>query len=113
MARRFFENAAGPSSFMPAVTAAVPFSVAHMQSINGARHATQPFVGAAKMPPEPLNELWKARGSPRVENSQSPVPTAWIAEFGATGAIPPGALEHQSLRNSELTSLRALRLCKC
>jgi hypothetical protein len=107
MARQFFENAVGPLPFIPAVTAAVPFSTAHIQSINGPR---QPFVSAAKKSPEPLDELWKGRGSPRVESDQSPAPAAWTAEFGITGAATLGALDHQPPQKSALTRFVLLQI---
>src|ERR1700733_5125012 len=98
MARRFFEDAAGPSSSMPAVTAAVPFSAAHLQHINGARQATPPF-NVAQMSPKPLDELWKARGSPRLDSVRSPAPAAWAAEFGSAGHAVLGAVERQLHQN--------------
>lgn len=107
MARRFFENAVGPSSSMPAVAAAVPFSAAHLQSLGGSRQITPPVVSVAQKSPEPLESLWKSRESPQLENNLSYAPAAWTAEFGIAGPATPGVLERQLRQNSALTRLLA------
>lgn len=107
MARRFFENAAGPSSSIPAVTPAVPFSAVHLQNINGSRQAT-PSFNAAQMSSEPLDELWKARGSPRLDSVRSPVPAAWAAGFGSAGHAVSSAVERQLHQNGVLTKIVCL-----
>ena len=93
---------------MPAVTAAVPFSAVHLQIVNGSRQATPPFNVAPQMSPEPLDELWKAHGSPRLDSVRSPAPAAWAAEFGSVGHAVSGAVERQLHQNGALTQIACL-----